>query len=134
MQIAPLRPRERRPASAGMTLIEVSLSLAVVAILMLAAVSAFTSNLRAVGSAQTTTRAGIFLEATLENLSALGVDELLALNGNRFYDGADAEHSSYAIDLASFTAAVNLVQLEAVLVDLRTERPMGQVTTLRARL
>jgi prepilin-type N-terminal cleavage/methylation domain-containing protein len=130
----PLRPRERRPASAGMTLIEVSLSMAVVAILMLAAVSAFTSNLRAVGSAQTTTRASIFLEATLENLSALGVDELLALNGNRFYDGADAEHSSYAIDVASFTAAVNLVQLQAVLVDLRTERPMGQVTTLRARL
>jgi len=119
---------------AGMTLIEVTLSLAIVAILMLAAVSAFTSNLRAVGSAQTTTRASIFLEGTLENLSALGIDELLALNGNRFYDAVDAEHSSYAIDLEVFTAAVNLVQLQAVLVDLRTERAMGQITTQRTRL
>jgi hypothetical protein len=117
-----------------MTLIEVSLSLAIVAILMLAAVSAFTSNLRAVGSAQTTTRASIFLEGTLENFSALGTDELLALNGNRFYDEVDAEHSSYAIDLEAFTAAVNLIQLQAVLVDLRNERVMGQVTTLRTRL
>jgi prepilin-type N-terminal cleavage/methylation domain-containing protein len=133
MQTAPMRPRERRKGSAGMTLIEVSLSMAVVAVLMLAAVSAFTSNLKAVGSAQTTTRASIFLEATLENLAALGADELLALNGNRFYDAVDAEHSSYAIDLAVFAAAVDLVQVEAVLVDLRTERAMGQVTTLRAR-
>lgn len=125
--------KARRPV-AGMTLIEVTLSLAIVAILMLAAVSAFTSNLRAVGSAQTTTRASIFLEGTLENLSALGVDELLALNGNRFYDAVDAEHSSYAIDLEVFTAAINLVQLQAVLVDLRTERALGQITTQRCRL
>jgi hypothetical protein len=117
-----------------MTLIEVSLSLAIVAILMLAAVSAFTSNLRAVGSAQTTTRASIFLEGTLENLSALGTDELLALNGNRFYDAADAEHSSYGIDIEVFSAAVNLVQLQAALVDLRTERVMGRITTQRTRL
>jgi prepilin-type N-terminal cleavage/methylation domain-containing protein len=116
-----------------MTLIEVSISMAVVAILMLAAVSAFTSNVRAVGGAATTTEASIFLEATLENLSAMGVDELLAMNGNRFFDGVDKEHSSYAIDLTVFTAAVNLVQLEASVVDLRTERAIGQVTTLRAR-
>ena len=129
----PIRPRNRRARTRGLTLIEVSLSLAVVAILMLAAVSAFTSNVGAVHRSQAITSASIFLEATLENLDAQGVDELLAMNGDRLFDGPDEAASTYAADLVVFLAAVDLVQVEVDLIELRGERPIGKVVVLKAR-
>ena len=128
-----IRPRIRHARAGGLTLIEVSLSLAIVAVLMLAAVSAFSSNVGAVNRSKAITSASIFVEATLENLDAQNVDALLAMNGDRLFDAEDADSSSYGADLTVFLAAANLVQVEVDLVDLRSERPMGKIVVLKAR-
>jgi len=116
-----------------MTLIEVTISLAIVSVLLLAALSAFGSSIRASSSARGTTDASIFLEATLENLAAQSFEGVLAMNGNRFFDGDDEDDSSYAVDLTTFQAAVDLLQIETTLVDLRTGRTIGRLATLRGR-
>ena len=75
----------------------------------------------------------MFLEGTFENLQAQGFDALLALNGSRFLDDADEDDSSYAVDFVAYTVGVDLLQFEATLVDLRTGRTIGSLTTLRTR-
>ncbi|MEM7305766.1 MAG: prepilin-type N-terminal cleavage/methylation domain-containing protein [Planctomycetota bacterium] len=117
----------------GLTLIELAISMLVVAALMLAAVTAFTRNLGAVRQAKSTSNGAIFLQATMENLAAQPFDNLLALNGNQFFDRTTLEDSSFAVDLTVFLSDVDLLQVEADLIDLRTDRRMGQLTTLRTR-
>lgn len=121
------------PARRGMTLVEVSVSIAVAAVILLAALSAFGASVRTSGSARGTTDAAIFLEATLENLHAQSYDAVLAMNGNRFFDGPEEARSSYAVDLVAFESAVDLLQVEATLVDLGSGRPTARLATLRSR-
>jgi hypothetical protein len=116
-----------------MTVGGVSVRLAGVASRLLAALSAYGSTIRSSESARGTSAAAVFLESTFENLQAQGFDALLAMNGNRFFNGADEAHSSMAIDLVAFTAGVNLLQYETTLVDLRTDRTIGRLATLRSR-
>lgn len=109
------------------------MGMVVVGILMLATVAAFTTNVNAVRHAETTTRASIFLQATMEDLTAQSYDALLALDGDTIYDDNGPEDSSYSIDLTVFVADVDLVQVTAGLNDLRTTRRLAEVTTLRTR-
>ena len=117
----------------GLTLLEVSLSLVVVALLLLAALASFSTNLRAVQQAKTTTSGGLFLEAVLESLAAQSYDGVLAMNGNRFYDDADLDRARFATDLTAFTFSLGILQVELTLVELNSGRTLGRATTLRTR-
>lgn len=64
--------------------------------------------------------------------SAQPYDALPTFNGNRIYDQTTPSSSSYSVDLTVFLAALGLQQIQAVLVDLRTNRELCRVTTLRA--
>ena len=118
---------------AGMSLIEVTLAMSVVATVLLASSLAFTSSLTAVGRAERTTDAAVYLETVMQNLTAQDFDNLLAMNGNQFFDGANLAASQFTVDLTVFNLQANLLQVEGVLSERRTNRVLGQVTTYRSR-
>ena len=121
-----------RRAQGGFTLVEVAVSSVVVAFLAMAASMAFSSNLRAVERAKGITTSSIFVETVMEDLAAQTYANLLAMDGNRFFDANDENDSSFAVDLTCFETALGLMQVEADVVDLRTGRSLGQITTLRS--
>ena len=128
-----VRHRNARTAgSAGFTLIEVTISAVVLAFLMMASSSAFVGNLRGVSESRRTAEAAVFLETTCENVAAQPYDNLLSLNGSRVYDGLTAASSQYALDLAAFQSQVDLIQVTAVLVDLRSGREVSRSVMLRS--
>ena len=104
-----------------------------IAVVVLGAARAFSSSLSAVGHAQRTTDAAIFLETTMEDISAQPYANLLTLNGNLVYDRTDAADSDYSVALDVFLAEVDLLQVRAVLTDLRTNAEMGRVIAWRTR-
>lgn len=124
--------RPRCAQNAGFTLVEVTISAVVLAFLMMASSSAFVGNLRGVSESRRTAEAAVFLETTFENLAAQPYDNLLALNGNRVFDGLSAGTSDFALDLAAFQSDVDLIQVTAVLVDLRSGREVSRSVMLRS--
>lgn len=118
---------------AGISVIEVTIAMTVSCTVLLATAGAFASSLSAVHSSQRTTQATVFLESVMEDLSAQTYDNLPAFNGNRIFDQATANRSNYAVDLTVFLASVDLQQIQATLTDLRTNREIGRLTTLRSR-
>lgn len=132
------RSRARRRAARqsgcrGLTLVEVCVSTIVLAVLFLGLAMTIRTNLFAVGSAERMARATLFLETTMESLSAQPFDNLLVMNGDRLFDAADEGASNYAADLAVFPAAVDMLQLRVVLSDLQRGREIARVTTFRSR-
>lgn len=118
---------------AGISVIEVTIAVSVACTVLLATAGAFASSLTAVHSSQRTSQATVFLETVMEDLSAQTYDNLPAFNGNRIYDQGTANRSNYAVDLTVFLASIDLQQVRARLVDLRTNREIGRLTTFRSR-
>jgi hypothetical protein len=118
--------------TAGVTLVEVSVAILVAAGLLMASAAAFSSSLSGVTQAEKLSGGALFLETSLEDLTAQPFENLLALNGTRLYQGQTAAGSRYAIDVVVFPAEVNLLQVSATLVELSTGREAGRVTTLRS--
>lgn len=116
-----------------MTLIEVSVSIVILGAVLLASASAFSSTLKATGQAHRTQGAAVFLESTMENISAQAYANLLSLDGNQLFENNNAGDSNYSVDLDVWLTAVDLLQVRAVLTDLRTGRVLARVTTLRSR-
>lgn len=117
---------------AGMTLIEVTIALAVVATVLLASAGSFSQSITAVKNARRTSEAGAFLQTVMEDLSAQPYTNLLSFNGNRIYDGAAASSSNYSADLTVFTSSVDLIQVQAVVTDLQSGRELCRIATLRS--
>ncbi|MBL8859248.1 MAG: hypothetical protein JNL28_12125 [Planctomycetes bacterium] len=115
-----------------MSLLEITIAMSVIMTIMLASVSAFGSSIGAVNSARRTTRATVFLETVMEDLSAQPYDNLLTFNGNRIFDQATAAASDFAVDVATFQTAVGMRRVDAVLTDLRTNRELGRLATIRS--
>ena len=128
-------PRRKSPsrARAGLTLLEVSIALLIVCSVLMASAGAFLNNISAVSSAKRRSRATLFLETVLEDLSAQDYDNLPAFDGNQIFDQATLARSNYTVDLDVFLAAVDLLQIRAVLTDRRANLEVGRVTTLRSR-
>jgi hypothetical protein len=114
------------------TIVEVTLALAIVTTVLTASAGAFMSNLSTARTAQRISRATLFLETVMQDLSAQVYDDLPAFNGNRFFDGASEAASDYSITLAVFAAGIDLLQIQAVLTDLRSDRELGRLTTYRS--
>ena len=126
-------PQSQSAKRAGFTLVEVTISAAVIAVLAMAASAAFVGSMRGVNEASKMAEAAVFLDTTFENISTQPYDNLLALNGNRIFDGTDATDSKYAIDLATFVSQVDLIQIDGRIVDLATDRELGRSTALRSK-
>lgn len=117
---------------AGLTVIEVSISMVIVATFLLASAGAFTSSISSTEQSRRTTAAAVFLETTMEDVSAQAYPNLLALNGNQIFDVTNANDSNYRVDLTVFVAELNLTQVRAVVSDLRTGREVGRLSSQRS--
>lgn len=126
------RRSHRKGAKAGFSVLEVVLAMTIVTTVLMAAAGALLSSLSTMTSAQRMSRATVFLETVMEDLSAQPYANLLAFNGNQINDQATLAQSNYRATIAVFNAAVNLRQVNVVLTDLRNNREIGRVTTLRA--
>jgi hypothetical protein len=69
----------------------------------------------------------------MEELAAQPYDALTSFNGNRIFDHDTQQASNWSVDLDVFQAGVDLEQLDATLVDLRTARVITRLSTLRSR-
>jgi len=117
---------------AGVSIVEITIALAIVATVLAGASGALLSNFFSIRTADGLSSGTLFLESVLENLSAQSYDDLLAFHGNTLFDGADEEHARYAVELSVFESEVGLMQIGAVLRDLNGGRELGRVATLRS--
>jgi prepilin-type N-terminal cleavage/methylation domain-containing protein len=122
----------RRSRQDGFTLIEVTISAVVVAIVMMASVAAFSGNLRAVDESRKLSDAATFLRTTMENVSAQPYVNLLALDGTDVFENTDEGDSNFRIGLTAFLAEVDLVQVEARVIDNATGHVLGTTALLRS--
>jgi len=113
-------------------MLEVTIAVLVFAVLLLATTVTFSSNLRTTLQAREMTSGSIFLETILEDVESQPYGNLLALNGNQFFDATNVNDSQFAVTLTVFLTSIDLLQVRAVLTDLRTGREVGRVTTMRA--
>lgn len=122
-----------RQGVAGLSLVEVTIALAILFTGLMATAQSLASSVRVVNDAKRMNSAAVFLETVMEDVAAQPYANLLALDGNDITDGDDDDSSNYSAELTVFQAAVDLIQIEAVLTDTRADREIGRVTTLRAR-
>ena len=127
------RVPRRRGASAGLTLLEVVIAITVTTVILIASAAAFSGSVNAVNQAKRMGRAAAFLETVMEDLAAQSYSDLPSFNGNAFYDQASPADSDVGVTVTVFLSAVDLLQLRAVLTDLRTGEVIGDVVTLRTR-
>lgn len=126
------RTRTMRKA-AGLTVLEVTIALTIVSTVLVASAGAFMSSVSSVRTAQRRSIATVFLQTVMEDLAAQPYDNLLAFNGNTIYDQPTVPKSNYAVNVTVFVAAVDIQQVQCVMTDLRTNREIGRVTTMRSR-
>ncbi|MFT7670478.1 MAG: prepilin-type N-terminal cleavage/methylation domain-containing protein [Planctomycetota bacterium] len=126
--ISPLK-RSRR---CGLSLLEVTIAMAVLSAILMATASAFSTTMQVTDQARRTTGGAIFLDATLENISALNYNELLVLDGNVVFDAETVAESNYSVSLSIFQSDVNLIQVTAALNDLETGGVIGRLGSLRS--
>lgn len=121
-----------RASTAGFSLLEVAITTAILGAVLLATATAFGSTMNATDQARRTTEAAIFLEATVENISAQPYDNLLSLDGNTVFDGTNAADSNFSVSITATQAEVDLIQVTASLNDLALGRQIGRLNTLRS--
>lgn len=125
-------PRASR-RRAGLTLVELTLTMSVVATVLMAAALAFSSSLSAAGQAERTGDAAVFLDTVMQELSVLSYDDLAAENGTQLFDGPTLAQSQYTVDLSVFPSQPDLLQVVGVMTDRRNGRVVGRVSTYRSR-
>ena len=123
------KPFQRRT---GLSLVEVMLAVGIATLLLMATAGTFFGNMKAVGQARSITGATIFLETIREDLLTQPYANLLALNGNAFFDGAAPDASRFRADLSVFQSQIGLLQVRVALVDLHSDREVARLVTVRS--
>lgn len=116
-----------------MSLIELTIAVAVAMTIMLGSAGAFGSSIKAANEARRTSRGSLFLQTAMEDMAAQRYDNLLSFNGNRIYDHGTAADSEFGIDFTVTQATVELRRIDAVLTDVRTGSELGHAATLRSK-
>lgn len=120
-------------AKRGLTLLEMSIAMAILSVILAGVAMGMGASLKAVNSARRVTGGSQYLESVMQNLAAQPYANLLAMNGNQLFDQPLLADSNFTVDLVIFETEIDLLQLEATLSDRRTGRELGTVTTLRTR-
>lgn len=128
-----LRRRFARSTRRGLTLLEMSIAMAVLSVILSGVAMGFGASLKAVSVARRVTGGSQYLETVMQNISAQPYENLLAMNGNQFFDQPLLADSNFTVDLTTFEAEIDMLQIEATLRDRRTNRELGTITTMRTR-
>lgn len=124
--------RRARASRRGLTLLEVLIAVVVITILVLASAAAFSGSIGGARAARKITSGTLYLETVAENFGAQPASNLLSLDGTTTFDGTNASDSEYRVDVTTFEAAVELVQVELALVEVSTGRAVGALVTQRS--
>lgn len=116
----------------GLSLIEVTIAMAVATVALIASAGAFASSIDNVESSKRITEAAVFAETVLEDISAQDYAVLLTLDGNEFFDGDDEDSSNFRAEVTVFQAAVGMRQIRLLLRDIRTDQELGRITLQRS--
>jgi hypothetical protein len=114
------------------SIVEVTIALAIVMTILGGVSGAFLSSLSATQRAESLTRGSLFLETVMEDLSAQAYADLPAFDGNRVFDQGDEASSRFSVRLTVFQSEVDLLQVRALLTDLRSDRELARLTTFRS--
>ena len=125
--------RCKRAQRLGFTVLEVAIALLIVSTVLVSLTGAFVSTAQAVQTAKGVSRATVFLQSVMEGLATQPYDALPSFHGNRIFNRDTQQASNWSVDLAVFPAGIDLEQIDATLVDLRSGRVLAQLSTLRSR-
>lgn len=125
--------RAAKGAKRGLTLLEMSIAMAILAVVLAGVAMGMGASLKAVNSARRVTGGSQYLASVMQNLAAQPYANLLAMNGNQLFDQATLADSNFTVDIVAFETEIDLLQLEATLNDRRTGRELGTITTLRTK-
>jgi type II secretory pathway component PulJ len=125
------RSRHPKAGAEGLTLIEVTISMLIVATVLLASAQTFAMSLKATDQAHNTTDAAVYLETAMEDLSAQPFKQVLSLHGETIFDGEDLDSSHYSIGLEVFLVEVDLLQINALVTELATGRVVCRLASQR---
>ena len=78
-------------------------------------------------------RAEDLVAQTIDALAAYSFDTVSSMDGSSIHDHPSPEQSDYRVDLAVTPAANGLLQIRAVLLDIRTRREVTRFVTWRGR-
>ena len=123
----------RKRGEGGFTMVEVMVSAALLGILCMGLVGAFSSNFKAVSKSKSLVDGAAFLSTVMDSLEGQDFDALLAMNGNTFYDQSTLKDSRFRVDLTVSNVAVGFLMIRAVLWDLRANHELTRIVTYRSR-
>ncbi|MEZ5980205.1 MAG: hypothetical protein R3F34_18605 [Planctomycetota bacterium] len=115
-----------------MTLLEVAIAAVIVTVILFVSNAAFVSSFAATNRAHDNRRVARLLDTVMEDVSAQPYSVLLSLNGNTILEGDTEGSSQYQVDLETFQADVDLIQVRAVAREIESGREVGRVVTLRS--
>lgn len=117
---------------AGLTMVELVIAAGIMAILLLASAGAMGESVDSTRMSRELTQGALFLESVQEDLTAVEPGDLLSMNGQQIFATEPRADAKYRIDITTFMAAINLVQIRLSLVDQATGRRVAAVNSLRA--
>ena len=123
----------RRAARNGFTVLEVAVALLIVSTVLVSLTGAFLGTAGAVQNARGMGRGTVFLESVMKDLDAQPYDALADVHGNRSFNRDTAQASHWSVDLSVYPVGVDLLQVDATLVDLRMGQAFAQLSTFRSR-
>ena len=133
LALGPFRQARWNNTRRGLSLLEMSIAMALLAIVLTGMAMGFGASFKAVNGAKRVTGGSKFLESVMQNVGAQPYDNLLAMNGNQFFDQTTLGDSNFTVDLVVFQTEVELLQVEATLTDTLTTRELATITTLRSQ-
>jgi prepilin-type N-terminal cleavage/methylation domain-containing protein len=117
----------------GMTLLEVAVAALIVASIMIVSQAAFVSSFSATQRSRDVRRAALLLDTVMEDVAAQPYQNLLALNGNVVTDGETAASSRFEVEIETFLAEIDMIQVRATVRDIEDDVEIGRVVALRSR-
>lgn len=122
----------KRISQAGLTLVELIIAAGIIAVLLLASASALGESVDSTTMSRELTQGALFLESVQEDLATVSPNDILSMNGQVIFMTEPNAASRYRVEISTFLAAVDLVQVRLALLDNRTGRRVAAVSSLRA--
>ncbi|WP_145196790.1 hypothetical protein [Planctomycetes bacterium Poly30] len=115
-----------------MTIVELVIAAGIMAVLLLASAGAMGESVDSTKLSRNLTQGALFLESVQEDLTAVASSDLLSMNGQQIFATEPRADAKYRVDITTFMASIDLVQIRLALIDQSTGRRVATVNSLRA--
>lgn len=125
-------PTTMDPCDGGFSLLEVLLATVLMAVALSAIAGSFTGSVHATSKSRELSQATRFVREVMASVDQQPYSDLLALNGDVYYDPPNQTIARFSVDLSVAVADIGLLELSAVLRDHRTGTELSRVVTHRS--